>query len=133
MILTGKALPSAANDRDVPDCINAIIQLMERRDLIKKIEQLPPDRLAAVERFIESIADGPNLDREGIHRALAEYAVQNAGTAADLPLSEEYRASVREIVEEVIEEAALARAIDEGRDTPRVTREEIFHILENAQ
>ena len=106
---------------------------MERQELIKKIEQLPADQLAEVEKFVESIANGPNLDREGIHRALAKYALKNTGTAADLPLSEEYRASVREIVEEVIEEAALSRAIDEGCDTPRVTREEIFHILENAQ
>ena len=106
---------------------------MERQELIKKIEQLPPDRLAEVERFVESIANGPNLDREGIHRAHAEYAVKNTGTDVDLPLMEEYRASLKEIVEEVIEEAALARAIDEGRDTPRVTREEIFHILESAQ
>ena len=106
---------------------------MERQELIKKIEQLPPDRLAEIERFGESIANGPNLDREGIHRELAEYAVKNAGTDFDLPLMEEYRASLKQIVEEVIEEAALARAIDDGRDTPRVTREEIFHILESAQ
>ncbi len=77
---------------------------MERHELIKKIEQLPPDRLAELERFVESISSG-----------------------------EEYTASVKQIIEEVIEEAALARAIDEGRETLRVTREEIFHILETAQ
>ena len=113
--------------------MHVIISAMERQELIKKIEQLPLDRLAEVERFVESIANSPNLDREGIHRALSEYAVKNAGTAADLPLSEEYRASVREIVEEVLEEAGLSRAIDEGLQTPAATREEIFHILENAQ
>jgi hypothetical protein len=99
---------------------------MERQELIKKIEQLPPDRLAEVERFVESIASGePELERASIHEAIAEYAVRHAGTDVDLPLLEEYRASIKEIVEEV----ALARAIDEDRDTPRVTREEIFQIL----
>jgi hypothetical protein len=77
---------------------------MERKELIKKIEQLPPDRLAEVERFVESISNG-----------------------------EAYAASLKQIIEEVLEGAALAKAIDEGRDTPRVTREEIFHILESAQ
>jgi hypothetical protein len=77
---------------------------MERQELIKKIEQLPPDRLAEVERFVESISNG-----------------------------EQYPRSLKEIVEEVLEEAAFAKAIDEGCDTPRVTREEIFHILESAQ
>ena len=106
---------------------------MERQELIKKIEQLSPDRLAEVERFVESLASGEReLERERIHQALAEYAIRNAGNDVDLPLMEEYRASLKEIVEEVIEEAALARAIDEGRHTPRVTREEIFHILESA-
>ena len=77
---------------------------MERQELIKKIEQLPPDRLADVERFVESISKG-----------------------------EEYTGSLKQLVEEVLEEAALARAIDDGRDTPRVTREEIFQILGSAQ
>jgi hypothetical protein len=46
---------------------------------------------------------------------------------------EEQRALVKEIVEEAIEEIALARAIDEGLETKPATREEIFHILESAQ
>lgn len=106
---------------------------MERQELIKKIEQLPPDRLKEVERFVESMADDENADRKSLHKSLAEYATKHAGTAADVPLSEDYRASVREIVEDVIEEAGLTRAIDEGLQTSPTTREEIFHILENAQ
>jgi hypothetical protein len=46
---------------------------------------------------------------------------------------QEQRAMVKEIVDEAIEEIALARAIDEGLDTKPATREEIFHILESAQ
>jgi hypothetical protein len=46
---------------------------------------------------------------------------------------QEQRAMVKEIVEEAIEEIALARAIDEGLETKPATREEIFHILESAQ
>ena len=106
---------------------------MERQELIERIEQLPPDRLAEVERFVESIASGRKLDGETIHQALADYAMKHAGTDADLPLTEEYRRSVREIVEDVLEEAGLIRAIDEGLKTTPATREEIFHILENAQ
>jgi len=46
---------------------------------------------------------------------------------------EEQRALVKEIVEEAIEEIALARAINEGLETKPATREEIFDILESAQ
>jgi hypothetical protein len=105
---------------------------MERQELIKKIEQLPPDQLAEVERFVESIAS-EEQNRDSLNQALADYVMQNAVTDADLPLTEEYRASVREIVEDVLEEAGLTRAIDEGLKTKPTTREEIFHILENAQ
>ena len=58
---------------------------MERQELIKKIEELPPDRLAEVESFVESIThrDG-DLDRSNLHHALAEYTTQHAGTDSDL-------------------------------------------------
>lgn len=45
----------------------------------------------------------------------------------------EQRTLVKEIVEEAIEEIALARAIDEGLETEPVTRDEVFHVLESAQ
>ena len=58
---------------------------MERQELIKKIEELPPDRLAEVESFVESIRHrDDDLDRDNLHQALAEYATQHAGTDADL-------------------------------------------------
>lgn len=53
--------------------------------------------------------------------------------AAVVEALDEQRTLVREIVEEAIEEIALARAIDEGLETKPATRDEIFHVLENAQ
>jgi hypothetical protein len=88
--------------------------------------------LAELERFVESILN-PEHHRASLSEALTEYVVTQAGTEADLPLTEEYRISVREIVEDVLEEAGLIRAIDEGLQTSPTTRAEIFHILENAQ
>ena len=58
---------------------------MERQELIKRIEQLPPDRLAEVERFVESItSDDVESVSERRFFAISEYARQNAGTSADL-------------------------------------------------
>lgn len=45
----------------------------------------------------------------------------------------EQRSLVKEIVEEAIEELALARAIDEGLESKPATRDEVFHILESSQ
>jgi hypothetical protein len=46
---------------------------------------------------------------------------------------EERRDFVKEIIEEALEDVALARAIDEGVSTDSVSREEVFAILESAQ
>jgi hypothetical protein len=46
---------------------------------------------------------------------------------------EERRDWVRDIVEEALEDIALQRAIDEGLESPRVSREEVFAYLNNAQ
>ncbi len=61
---------------------------MERQELIKKIEELPPDRLAEVEDFVESLTRRDNdLNRGDLHQALSDYALQHAGTEADLDLA----------------------------------------------
>lgn len=58
---------------------------MERQELIKKIEQLPPDRLSELEEFVESLELRGDCEyRNELHRDLAEYAQQHAGTGADL-------------------------------------------------
>ena len=46
---------------------------------------------------------------------------------------EERREFVKEIIEEAMEDVAMARAIDEGVRTEAVSREEVFTILETAQ
>ena len=107
---------------------------MERQELIKKIEELSPDRLAELETLLESILNrGDSSRRTILSEALTDYALKHAGTPADLPLADEYRTSVKEIVEETIEEIALARAIDEGLESKPATRDEIFQVLENAK
>ena len=45
---------------------------------------------------------------------------------------EDRRDWVRDIVEEALEDIALQRAIDEGLESPKVSREEVFAYL-NAQ
>ena len=58
---------------------------MERQELIKKIEDLPPDRLAEVEDFVEGLTRRDNdLNGSDIRQALSDYARQHAGTEADL-------------------------------------------------
>jgi len=64
---------------------------------------------------------------------IGEKELKNLLKAAVAEALEEQRALVKEIVEEAIEEIALARAIDEGLETKPATRDEVFHILESAQ
>lgn len=53
--------------------------------------------------------------------------------AAVAEVLEESRGLLREIVEEALEEIALARAIGQGLASDPVSREEVFAILEGAQ
>jgi hypothetical protein len=46
---------------------------------------------------------------------------------------EERREFVKEIIEEAMEDVALARAIDEGVSTDAVSSREVFTILEASQ
>lgn len=43
----------------------------------------------------------------------------------------EQRALLRDIIEEVIEDIALTRAIDEGMKTPVVSRDDVFAALDS--
>jgi hypothetical protein len=61
-----------------------ILSPMERQELIKKIEELPPDRLAEVENFVESLARRDLDSQKSLHQAIGVYAIQHAGTPADL-------------------------------------------------
>lgn len=44
---------------------------------------------------------------------------------------EERREWMRDIVEEALEDIALQRAIDEGLESPPVSREDVFAVLES--
>ncbi len=46
---------------------------------------------------------------------------------------EERRDWMRGIVDEALEDIALQRAIDEGSESPKVSRDEVFACLENVQ
>jgi len=50
--------------------------------------------------------------------------------AAFIEVIEEKKDFFRELVEEVIEEIALVRAIEEGRQTETISREEVFKLFE---
>jgi hypothetical protein len=52
--------------------------------------------------------------------------------SAIVEILEERRDLIRELLEEVIEDIALARAIEEGEHGARVSRDEVFEILEGA-
>jgi hypothetical protein len=57
----------------------------EQQELIKKIKRLPPASVAEVEDFVDSLARREGiLDRRRLHQSLADYAIQHAGTNADL-------------------------------------------------
>jgi hypothetical protein len=58
---------------------------MEQQDLIEKIKRLPQDRVAEVESFVDSLARREHIsNRENLHQALSDYAIQHAATAADI-------------------------------------------------
>ena len=58
---------------------------MEQQELIEKIKRLPQDRVAEVESFVDSLARRErSSDRRNLHQALSNYAIQHAGTAADI-------------------------------------------------
>jgi hypothetical protein len=59
-------------------------QAVEQHDLIEKIQRLPPNRVAEVEAFVDSLSREPGLDRRALHQAISDYAIQNVGTNADL-------------------------------------------------
>lgn len=58
---------------------------MEQQELIEKIKRLPQESVAEVEDFVDSLTRREDIfNRESLHQALSNYAIQNAGTTADL-------------------------------------------------
>ncbi len=52
--------------------------------------------------------------------------------SAIVEVLQERRDLVREILDEIIEDIAFSRAIAEGEQTPRVSRESVFEVLESV-
>lgn len=62
-----------------------MISPMEQQELIEKIKRLPQESVAEVEEFVDSLARREGiLERKSLHQALTDYAIQHAGTDADL-------------------------------------------------
>ena len=58
---------------------------MERQEPHRQNQELPQDRVAEVAEFIESLAQRErNGSRASLHQALSDYAIEHAGTIADL-------------------------------------------------
>ena len=66
---------------------------MEQQELIEKIKRLPQDLVAEVENFVDSLARREQSSNRLTHQALTDYAIQHAGTDADLDLDLEDAAS----------------------------------------
>jgi hypothetical protein len=63
----------------------AILSIVEQQELIEKIKRLPQDRVAEVESFVDSLARREHSrNRMNLHQALTDYAIQHAGTDADI-------------------------------------------------
>ena len=71
-----------------------ILSTMEQEELIEKIKRLPQDSVAEVEDFVDSLVrrEG-SLNRMSLHQALTNYAIQHAGTDADIDPDLEVTAS----------------------------------------
>ena len=58
---------------------------MEQQELIEKIKGLPQERVAEVADFVDSLTRREHrLNRLNLHQALTDYAIQHAGTDADV-------------------------------------------------
>ena len=51
---------------------------------------------------------------------------------AIVEILQERKDLIREIIDEMIEDAAFSRAIDEGAASPKVSREQVVDLLESA-
>jgi hypothetical protein len=61
-----------------------------------------------------------------------EGKLKEALKSAIVEILEERKDLVREVLEEALEDIALARAIEEGEQSELVTRDEVFKALESS-
>lgn len=63
---------------------------------------------------------------------MSDMQIKNLFKTAIVEVMEERRDIFREAIEEVLEDIALSRAIDEAEDSDMVSEEEIFEFLRSA-
>ncbi len=90
--------------------------------------------LADVSFFPFRVSDATLAIRERLmSTSIDEAKLKDLLKSAIAEVLEERREFVKEIIEEAMEDVALARAIDEGVGTDAVSRQEVFTILESPQ
>ena len=65
--------------------------------------------------------------------SLNETQIKDLMKAAILEIFQERRDLFQDLIAEALEDIALVKAIDEGRDSESVSREAIFEILESGE
>ena len=65
--------------------------------------------------------------------SLSETQIKDLMKAAILEIFQERRDLFQDLIAEALEDIALVKAIDEGRDSEPVSREAIFEILESGE
>ena len=63
---------------------------------------------------------------------LDDERLKNLFKTAILEVLEERKDILRDLIEETVEDVALARAIEQGQGTPEASRSEVFSILEGG-
>lgn len=52
--------------------------------------------------------------------------------SAIVEVLEEHKDLVRDLFEEALEDVAMSHAIEEGEQTPAISRDEVFNVLESS-
>ena len=68
-----------------------------------------------------------------LESSLSETQIKDLMKAAILEIFQERRDLFQDLIAEALEDIALVKAIDEGRDSEPVSREAIFEILESGE
>jgi len=64
--------------------------------------------------------------------ALSQQDMKDLIKQALLEIIEERRDLIHDVLEEALEDIALARAIEEGKDSGEASRDEVFAVFEDA-
>jgi hypothetical protein len=68
-----------------------------------------------------------------LESSLSETQIKDLMKAAILEIFQERRDLFQDLIAETLEDIALVKAIDEGKDSEPVSREAIFELLESGE